>query len=318
MRQRIVLGSEQSGERVDKVLSLLTPEVSRATAQRWIKEGRVLLNGHACTASDRVAAGSVVEWTAGPAPISNAEPDASVPFEVVYDDEHLLVVNKPAGVVVHPARGHIKGTLVSGLLARGGFEQLSADPRDAHGSLRPGIVHRLDKGTSGLLVVARSDAAREGLKTQLQARTVRREYLAITVGVPGLSHIETQYGRHPKSRLRFTSLIRTGKPAITNVQLIERLAGGRAALVQCRLQTGRTHQIRVHLAEQAKSPVFADALYGGVPKDAALRPVADQLGRQALHAHTLGFVHPITGQRLDFSAALPADMDAALAALRRL
>jgi 23S rRNA pseudouridine1911/1915/1917 synthase len=212
----------------------------------------------------------------------------------------------------------MKGTLVSGLLARGGFDQLSADPRDVHSSLRPGIVHRLDKGTSGLLVVARSDRVREGLKAQLQARSMRREYLAITVGTPALSRIETQYGRHPKSRLRFTSLIRAGKPAITNIKMLERLAGGRTALVQCRLETGRTHQIRVHLAEQTKTPVFADALYGGSPKDAALRAIADQLGRQALHAHTLGFVHPMTGQSLDFTAALPVDMEVALAALRRL
>jgi 23S rRNA pseudouridine1911/1915/1917 synthase len=236
----------------------------------------------------------------------------------VHEDEHLIVVDKPSGLVVHPARGHLHGTLVSGLLARGGFEQLTPDGRDILGQLRPGIVHRLDKDTSGLLVVAKNDATREGLKAQFNARTVQREYRALTVGVPAVERIETFYGRHPKSRLRFTSKLNQGKRAITNVTVLERLAHGRAALVACKLESGRTHQIRVHLSEQAGCPVFADALYQGTPKEASLVAIAHRLGRQALHAHTLGFTHPATGAALSFVSPLPADFALALEALRQL
>lgn len=317
--QRFVLGAEQRRERVDKVLARLLPEVSRATVQRWIEEGRVLIDGKPCRARDSVRAGSALEVEAGAPPPSDADPDPSVELEVCYEDAQLLVVNKPAGLVVHPARGHRTGTLVNGLLARPGFTLPSADPRDGQGSLRPGIVHRIDKDTSGLLVVAKDDRAREGLKEQLAQHTVERAYLALTVGTPPTGTIKTLHARDPKSRLRFTSRTKEGKSAVTHVRVLERLADGRAALIECRLETGRTHQIRVHLSEQCKTPLLADAVYGARPSmSEELSEIAATLGRQALHAAVLGFVHPVTGESLRFEAPPPADFARALDSLRAL
>lgn len=316
MRQRFVLDAGHERERVDKALARLLAPTSRATVQRWIAEGRVQLQGSVCRPRDVVAAGAVIEVEPGPELTSHAEPDAGVPFEVVFEDAHLIIVNKPAGVVVHPARGHRRGTLVSGLLARPGFSIAPADERDPEGKLRPGIVHRIDKDTSGLLVVAKDSVTREGLKRQLAEHSVSRVYHALTLGVPRPARIQTVYGRSPRSRLRFTSRLDVGKQAITNVGVLEVLRGGAAALVECRLETGRTHQIRVHLSERAGTPLLADALYGAPPTELALRQIAAALGRQALHAKSLGFVHPITGARLEFESELPADLSAALAALR--
>jgi 23S rRNA pseudouridine1911/1915/1917 synthase len=207
---------------------------------------------------------------------------------------------------------------VNGLLAREGFLAPDADPEDEQGQVRPGIVHRIDKDTSGLLVVAKTEACREALKAQLSAHTVDRVYTALTLGVPASTTLRTQYGRDRRSRLRFTSRLREGKLAVTHVKVVERLAGGRAARVECRLETGRTHQIRVHLAEQQKTPLIADALYGRKPNDADLAQVSEALGRQALHAAVLGFVHPASGERLRFEAPLPPDLAAALESLRAL
>jgi 23S rRNA pseudouridine1911/1915/1917 synthase len=219
-------------------------------------------------------------------------------------------------LVVHPARGHRTGTLVNGLLARPGFRRPPADPRDPDGALRPGVVQRLDKDTSGILVVAKDDRTREGLKRQLGVHRVERTYLALTRGVPVEQTIDTLHGRDPRSRLRFSSRVARGRRAVTHVTVVETLAEARAALVRCRLETGRTHQIRVHLAERAGAPVLADALYGHPPPDAQLDAVAAELGRHALHAAVLGFLHPVTGEALRFEAPLPADLQVALAALR--
>jgi 23S rRNA pseudouridine1911/1915/1917 synthase len=303
-------------ERVDKALARLLAPTSRATIQRWIGEGRVQIDGKVCRPRDVVTAGVVIDVEPGPDLTSRAEPDAGVPFDVVYEDPHLIVVSKPAGVVVHPARGHRHGTLVSGLLARPGFSIAPADERDPEGKLRPGIVHRIDKDTSGLLVIAKDARAREDLKRQLAEHSVARVYQALTVGVPRDGRIETLYGRHPRSRLRFTSRLETGKRAVTNVRVLETLSNGAAAWVECRLETGRTHQIRVHLAERAGAPLLADALYAPPPADAALRQLAAVLGRQALHAKSLGFVHPVSRERLHFESELPDDLSRALAALR--
>jgi 23S rRNA pseudouridine1911/1915/1917 synthase len=316
--RHFVLGPEQRRERVDKVVARLLGEVSRATVQRWIDEERVKVDGKPCRAKDSVSAGSAIDVEPGIAPASDAEPDASVVLDVQFEDEHLLIVNKPAGLVVHPARGHATGTLVNGLLARPGFSQPSPDPRDEDASRRPGIVHRIDKDTSGLLVVAKDDRTREGLKSQLARHTVERAYLALTVGVPRAGTIRTLHTRDPKSRLRFTSRSKEGRSAVTHVKLLESLAGGRAAFIECRLETGRTHQIRVHLSEQTKTPLLADALYGRPPAAPDLGAIAERLGRQALHAAVLGFIHPVTEEVLRFEAPPPPDFAAALAALRAL
>jgi 23S rRNA pseudouridine1911/1915/1917 synthase len=315
---RFVLGPEQRPERVDKVLPKLLDGVSRATVQRWIEEGRVRVDGAPCRSRDDVHSGSVIEVEPGPRPPSDVVPDATVPFTVLHEDADLVVVDKPAGVVVHPGRGHWEHTLVAGLLARGGFDRAAFDPRDPIGPLRPGIVHRLDKDTSGVLVVAKSEAAREGLKAQLTAHTVERAYRAITCGVPASRRIETLHARSPKSRLRFTSRTTEGRLAVTHVRVDEVLAGRRAALVTCRLETGRTHQIRVHLSEQTGTPILADALYGKVLNDPELGEIAQRLGRQALHAQVLGFVHPVTSEALRFESPLPQELEAALESLRAL
>jgi 23S rRNA pseudouridine1911/1915/1917 synthase len=303
---------------LDRALSRLLADSSRSTLKRWIEEGRVFVDGKPARASTRVRSGSVLEVDPGSRLPTAAEPDDSVSLDVLYEDDDLVVVNKPAGLVVHPARGHWTGTLVNGLLARPGFERPTSDPLDAQGALRPGIVQRLDKDTSGVLVVAKTEAAREALKAQLAAHDTERRYLALTLGVPRSGRIESFHGRDPRSRLKFTSRIPEGKLAVTNVTLREPLAGGRAALVECRLETGRTHQIRVHLAEQAKTPILADPLYATLPRDPELRAIAEALGRHALHAELLGFQHPKSGETLRFLAPLPADFEAALASLRSL
>ena len=331
MLERFVLGADQARERVDKVLARLLAPRSRATVQRWIAEARVTVDGVVCRARDSVAAGAVLEVEIGPELTSRAEPDASVPFAVVFEDAHLIVVDKPAGVVVHPARGHRSGTLVSGLLARPGFAVAPRDERDPSGHLRPGIVHRIDKDTSGLLVIAKDALTREGLKRQLSAHSMTRVYQALTLGVPKAGRIETAYGRDPRSRLRFTSRLAAGKRAVTRIRVLEVFRAA-AALVECRLETGRTHQIRVHLAEQTGTPLLGDALYrrcapavaasrAAAPRspdrDGALPSVAAEFGRQALHALVLGFDHPVTGQALHFECEPPADFASALVALRR-
>lgn len=272
------------------------------------------MNGRPARASISVPVGAEVAITPEAPPPTTALPDASIALRVVYEDIHLLVVDKPAGLVVHPAKGHAEGTLVNALLAHGGFERASADPRDPIGHLRPGIVHRLDKGTSGLLVVARDERTREALKALFSKHDIERVYTAIVIGEARDAVIDTLHGRHPKDRLRFTTRVAEGKRAITRVRTVERLHN--ATLVECTLSTGRTHQIRVHMAEYSNTPVLGDPLYGAAPKDPLLKALAAQLGHQALHAKVLGFVHPITGEKMRWESELPADFAAALNALR--
>lgn len=320
-------------ERLDKLLVYLLDRSARPTTRaevsRWIALGRVLVDGQPGRRARAVPVGATLTVRPAPPLTSSAAPDASVDFAVVFEDEHLLVVEKPAGLVVHPARGHRTGTLVHGLLAwlqhsSSAAEPspltLPADPRDPDGHLRPGIVHRLDKDTSGLLVVAKTPRVREALKALFSTHTIERSYTAIAVGHAHRARYDTAYGRHPKSRLRFTSQLpppRRGvaRRAVTTVEPLEQLAG--ATLVRCRLETGRTHQIRVHLAEQSGTPILGDRLYGPKPTQPVLRALAERLGRQALHASTLGFAHPATGQPLRWDSPLPADMQQALSELRR-
>ncbi len=315
-----VVEASDPRDRLDKLIVRLCERMgalaSRSAVQRWITNGRVLVDGQPGQASSSVALGARVTVTPeGPEP-TTAVPDASIKLDVVFEDEHLLVVDKPAGLVVHPGKGHAEGTMVNALLGRGGFELASADPLDPEGHLRPGIVHRIDKDTSGLLVVAKDAATREALKTLFASHDIEREYIAIVIGTLKDATFDTLHGRHPTDRVRFTSFVETGKRAVTHVNVLETFVG--SALVACHLETGRTHQIRVHLAERAKTPILGDSLYGKPPKDAKLRAVADALGRQALHARRLGFVHPITGKRLSWESPLPKDMAQAVESLRQL
>jgi 23S rRNA pseudouridine1911/1915/1917 synthase len=305
---------------VQRALSKEADAPSRAEVQRWIDVGAVRVNGATKKAADQLRVGDVVAFTRAAPPATTAVAEEGIAFDVVYADDALVVVNKPAGLVVHPAKSHPGGTLVNGLLARGYFDLLDgddalADARDKEGHRRPGIVHRIDKGTSGLLVVARTATAREGLKAQFAAHTILREYDAIAVGdVKALEH-DTAYGRHPTDRLRFTTHIRgagKGKRAVTRIEVVARF--GVATHVRCTLRTGRTHQIRVHLAESG-TPVLGDTLYGKLPRDAMLAELTRRLGHQALHARLLGFVHPVSGKALRFEAVMPEEMKGALEAL---
>lgn len=330
----LVIPDEQHGERLDRALAALLkprgPTYSRASLARWIKEGRVSMNGApAVDPSASVRRGSTVVVVPAPPPVSDAIPE-DLPLTVLHVDDDVIVVDKAAGMVVHPAAGHDRGTLVNALLFR--FGTLAAETtrsatsgaeddedEDEHtaptsGLRRPGIVHRLDRWTSGVMVVARNDRARESLMAQLAVHSVEREYMAIVVGLAAERvRYETLHGRHATDRKRFTGNVTRGKRAVTNVERIEILRG--ASVVRCRLETGRTHQIRVHLSE-AGLPLLGDAVYGRATRDARLAEVGRELGRQALHARVLGFDHPSTGERVRFEAPLPADMVAARERLR--
>jgi 23S rRNA pseudouridine1911/1915/1917 synthase len=321
-----MVGPREAGQRLDRYLAIAFEgaqlQPSRSELQRWIGQGRVTVRGKAASSSDRVRVGdTVVVRPMAPAPTKSL-PDASVQFDVLYADEAVVVVNKPAGLVVHPAKGHVTGTLVNGLLARGFFEAWTEENGDLDDDAgeqeprfaRPGIVHRLDKDTSGVMVVARTPASREHLKGQFSAHTIAREYVAIAVGVAQEAVFRTLHGRHPTERLRFSGRVRTGKSAVTHVDVLERF-GTLATLVRCRLETGRTHQIRVHLAESGHA-LLGDPVYGKAPRDHALKEIVKYLNRQALHARLLGFVHPTSGRPMQFVAEPPDDFRQAVLRLR--
>jgi 23S rRNA pseudouridine1911/1915/1917 synthase len=315
-RVELVVPPGAGGVRLDRYVATALG-VSRAEAQRWIAHGRVTLGGAFGQPSASVRPGDpIVVRPEGAAPTA-ALPDASVEVRVLHVDDHLVVIDKPAGLVVHPAKGHPAGTLVNGLLALGLFGAEPGEVGEGGGESfrRPGIVHRLDRGTTGVMVVARTSAAREALKAQFQAHTIERAYRAIVVGEATPGTYATLHGRDARNRLRFTSRVREGRRAVTHVRVVERLAG--ATLVECTLETGRTHQIRMHLSESG-TPVLGDRLYGRVPRSPALRDLGALLGHQALHAGVLGFVHPATGKRVRFTAPPPADFLSAMEALRQL
>lgn len=304
------------GSRLDRFLADVlarTLHVSRSEVQRWLSAGRVRINGVvSASAKHHVAEGDVVDVEPLAPARSEALAEADVVFDIVYLDDDIVVVNKPPGLVVHPAAGHAGGTLVNGLLGRGLFRAFDGEEgEDAH--LRPGIVHRIDKGTSGLLVVARNAVARERLKMQFQAHTIERAYEALVVGAASSQTFSSFHGRHPTARLKFTGKVRTGRRAVTHVEVEETFDA--ATRVRCTLETGRTHQIRVHLSEGG-TPILGDELYGKPPKDPALRAIAKSLGRPALHAAVLGFVHPTSEKNVRFEAEVPPDFAAALASLR--
>ena len=296
-----VIGEAQHGQRLDRALSALVPEFSRSYLQQLIDAGAVQLRGQpARKSSATVHAGEQGSIELRPTPQSQAFRPEPMPLTVVHEDAHLRVIDKPVGLVVHPAPGHWSGTLLNGLLA--------LDARAAW-LPRAGIVHRLDRDTSGLMVVARTRAAMDALVGLIAAREVTRQYLALAHRPwqgAARRHVDTPIGRDPRNRLRMAVVDlqrHPGKPART---LIERVAdAGEGCLVRCTLETGRTHQIRVHMASIGH-PLVADALYGGAPTAG--------LERQALHAFRLAFAHPVTQQPMDFESPLPADLAQALSA----
>ena len=304
--------AERAGERIDALIAAIVPALSRAQVQRLIDGAQVRLNGAAVAKpGHRVRAGDAVEVDVPPPePIELVAEDLAL--AVLYEDADLIAVDKPAGLVVHPAAGHARGTLVNALMFH------CRDLSGIGGALRPGIVHRLDKDTSGAMVVAKSDRAHAALGAAFAAKSrgepggIVREYLGIAAPPPpaAAGTLRTLHGRHPTDRKRFSSRVVSGKPAVTHWTVSEPLAG--AALVRFRLETGRTHQIRVHAADHGW-PLLGDPLYGRTPRP--LAPIAAALGRQALHAALLELDHPVTGARLRFESPLPADLTRALAAL---
>ncbi|MFT4151515.1 MAG: RluA family pseudouridine synthase [Paracoccaceae bacterium] len=325
-------------DRLDKALARAVPEdaaLSRSRLMRMIAEGAVTRDGIPVTDPKiRTAEGEIYLIRLDPAVEVETRPE-DIPLTVVWEDADLIVIDKPAGMVVHPAPGTPSGTLVNALLAHCG-DTLSG----IGGERRPGIVHRIDKDTTGLLVVAKSDRAHHGLAAQFEAHTVNRHYLAVVHGVPdaadprlrglrgvtveaaGIVKIATELARHKTDRQRQAVVWDgAGRHAVTRAHVVETFGGGAAALVDCWLETGRTHQIRVHMA-YAGHGLIGDQTYGGRRKlsPRAVGEGAAELGnafpRQALHAATLGFLHPVTGEALEFDSPLPTDMAALLDALR--
>ena len=303
------IGEAQHGLRLDKALAELVPELSRERLKSLIVDGQVTLAGRTLSPSMKVAASQTFTISV-PAPIDAEAIAQDIPLTIVHEDADLIVVDKPAGLVVHPAAGNLDGTLVNALLhhCRG---QLSG----IGGVARPGIVHRIDKDTSGLLVVAKSDRAHEGLAQQFKAHSIDRLYAAIVYGhpQPAAGTIDTWIGRSDSDRKKMAVHREgRGKHAVTHYRTIERLAG--AALVECRLETGRTHQVRVHMAHLGH-PLIGDPVYSRERKGFKTILETMRFRRQALHAKQLGFIHPATGQKLSFDSALPADMQELLSEL---
>lgn len=297
-----------AGLRADVVAAELFGGYSRARLQTWLKSGELKVNGECIKPKDKLLGNELLSLNALITREVDDQPE-EIGFHVVYEDSHLLVINKPAGLVVHPAAGHASGTLLNGLLA---YDERQAELP------RAGIVHRLDRDTTGLMVVARSLEAHAGLVAQLQEKQLYREYEAISVGVmTGGGKVDAPIGRHPRDRKRM-AVTDAGKPAVTHYRVMDRFRGH--THVRVMLETGRTHQIRVHMAH-IRYPLVGDPLYGGrlrLPAGigAALRDRLQTFPRQALHARRLGLRHPSSGEDLTFESDLPADMTALLGALR--
>lgn len=302
------MGSEQAGERLDRVLARALPEYSRTRLQGWIRDRRVRVDGVPARASQALAQGQTVVLEAQIEPVIEDAPEA-IALDVVFEDAALIIVNKPPGLVVHPGAGNRHGTLVNALLHHA--PELSRLPR-------AGLVHRLDKDTSGLLVVARTTAAHAALVAALERREIHREYLALVKGeIVAGARIEAPIGRHPTARTRMAVNAR-GRAAVTHTRVLERVAG--YTLLAVTLETGRTHQIRVHLSHGGH-PIVGDKVYGGRQMLAAgLSPASAEavrrFPRQALHATRLEFSHPASGKDVAFEAPMPEDMAALMAALR--
>lgn len=306
----LTIPNDMGGLRLDVALQRLLPEHSRSRLQAWIKEGLVTVGGQPSTAKTKVWGGERVEVEVQAKPEQHAFTAQDIPLDIVYEDDHILVINKPAGMVVHPAAGNWEGTLLNALLFHA--PQLHDVPR-------AGIVHRLDKDTSGLLVVAKTLSAQTHLVRQLQARTVKREYRAIVWGQLWRNGVVDQpIGRDPRSRTKM-AINRAGKPAITRYEVLERFSV--QTYLRCNLETGRTHQIRVHM-QFLKAPLVGDPVYGYrgiVPIRAmtqTLRDAVSNFKRQALHAIKLGLIHPATGEFMEWQIELADDMKVLLEAMR--
>jgi 23S rRNA pseudouridine1911/1915/1917 synthase len=290
---------QQKGDRIDKVISTLDEEWSRTQVQQWIKEGNVLVNGQTIKTNYKCSLNDQIEITIPDPELLDVIPE-EMDLDIYFEDKDVLVVNKPSGMVVHPAPGHLTGTLVNGLMAH------CKDLSGINGILRPGIVHRIDKDTSGLLMVAKNDMAHEKLVNQLVEKTVTRKYRAIVHGVipHDFGTIDAPLGRDTRDRQSMT-VVDNGKHAVTHFHVIERFKD--FTFVECQLETGRTHQIRVHM-KYIGYPLAGDPKYG--PKKTL------DINGQALHAGVLGFNHPRTNEYVEFEAPLPREFEEVLEQLR--
>lgn len=305
MRQiRLEAEEEAVDERLDKYLGSVLPDQSRSWLQKLIKKGAVRVNGKAVKASCRLEAEDQIEIDLQE-PEELPIPAEDIPLDILYEDADLLIVNKPKGMVVHPAAGHRTGTLVNAVLyhCRG---QLSG----INGVLRPGIVHRIDRDTTGALVVCKNDRAHVHVAEQLKEHTITRRYVAVVAGVlrEDEGTVDAPIGRHPTDRKRMAAGVKNGKRAVTHYRVLRRMKGH--TLIECRLETGRTHQIRVHMAS-IHHPILGDTVYG-----ASKDPY--HLEGQALHARVLGLVHPVTGAYIEVEAPVPEYMQALLEKLEKM
>ncbi len=310
---------ECAGMRLDQVLAKLLPEYSRSRLQDWVVQGQVMVDGAPASVKQKVWGGEAIEVTPQSHPAGQPHQAEDIALDIVFEDDSILVINKPAGLVVHPGSGNWEGTLLNALLHHA--PQLSGIPR-------AGIVHRLDKDTSGLLVAAKTLTAQTALVRQMQARTVQREYYALVYGeVLHAGMVDAPVGRHPTQRTKM-AVVADGKPAVTHYSIAERFpatspfaasggSGQGCTLLRCKLETGRTHQIRVHLAS-IRHPLVGDKTYiKGAQKCAPqLRPILAAFPRHALHAAQLGLEHPVTGKWLEWKAPLPDDMAQLLKQIR--
>lgn len=303
--EKIRILPEFAGKRADIVLSHFLPGLTRSQIKKLIEEKHVLVEGDSIKPSRKLDIGEVVYVTI-PAPESiDAEPE-DIPIDIIFEDDFIVVVNKPADMTVHPGAGVKRGTLVNALLYR------CKDLSGIGGKIRPGIVHRLDKNTSGIMVVAKNDLSHNSLVTQFKERTVYKKYMAIVEGVlkKDSGSFASRIGRHPKSRIKMSSKTPSGREALTLWKVIKRYKN--ATLIEAEPKTGRTHQIRVHFSEHGH-PVLADRVYGyKKQRSGAIAAAAKKIGRQALHAFKIGFTHPSTKEYMEFTAPIPEAMKGAL------
>ena len=302
---KITATERDEGRRVDAVIAD-NSEYSRSRIQKLIEEGLVFIEGKAASKSAKVRKGDKITFDEPKPEPMEAQPE-DIPLDIIYEDGDIIVINKPKGIVVHPAAGNRNGTLVNALLHHCG-DTLSG----IGGVVRPGIVHRIDKMTSGLLVVAKNDAAHISLSEQIKAHTAHRDYHAIAVGSVDDMTVDKPIGRHPTDRKKMTVTEKNSKPAITHVRALEHFTG--ATYIECALETGRTHQIRVHLSN-AGHPILGDDVYGGV-KNPIMKRVGAGLEGQCLHAKRLTLTHPKTGELMTFECPLPDYFEKILELLR--
>ena len=301
--QRLTVSPEDAGVRIDKYLAEQLPDITRSYLQKLLKDGSVQMNGKPVKASTKTAVGAVIALTI-PEPEEPEILPENIPLDILYEDSDVILINKPKDMVVHPAAGHYTGTLVNALMYH-----CKGDLSGINGVLRPGIVHRIDKDTTGVLIVCKNDRAHNALAEQLKEHSITRKYRAIVCGnlKEDEGTVDAPLGRHPQDRKKMAIVRSGGKRAVTHYRVLERF--GNYTYIECRLETGRTHQIRVHMASLGH-PLLGDGIYGR-----AKSPF--KLEGQTLHAMVLGFIHPTTGEYMEFEAPLPEYFEKLLEKLRK-